>query len=458
MATVLRMPGISADSEEAMLLEWSVEKGGSVKMGDPIAVVETEKANVDIPSEIEGTMWRTLAEAGDVVTVGKPIAILLASGEGDSAGEALLASLGLGGAHVAAAVVAAVPAVAVIPAVAITPVPAVAITPVPAVAIVPALAVTAAPGLVEGAARVFVSPLARRMARTAGISFDSIVGTGPGGRIVRADVERANVPAVVATPAVVVSAAPAAPAPVTTPVPAATVAAPSSARAAGGFTDIPHTALRRAVANALTGSKRDAPHFYLTTTCRVDALLALRASILAQPTGRVSLNDLFIKAAAKALRAVPEMNVNWTPDAVRQFDAVDISVAIASERGLVTPVLREADTLSVTEIARRVRDFVERANAGRLKQHELEGGTFTLSNLGMFGVEQFGAIINPPQVGILAIGAVVTQPVVDDGQIVIGNTVTVTVSVDHRPVDGVIAARWLASLREYIENPLSILT
>lgn len=451
MATVLRMPGISADSEEAMLLEWSVEKGGSVKMGDPIAVVETEKANVDIPSEIEGTMWRTLAEAGDVVTVGKPIAILLASGEGDSAGEALLASLGLGGAPVAAAVVASVPAVAVIPAVAITPVPAVAVVP----------AVTAAPGLVEGAARVFVSPLARRMARTAGISFDSIVGTGPGGRIVRADVERADVPAVVAAPAtppVVVSAAPAAPAQVTTPVPTATVAAPSSARAAGGFTDIPHTALRRAVANALTGSKRDAPHFYLTTTCRVDALLALRASILAQPTGRVSLNDLFIKAAAKALRAVPEMNVNWTPDAVRQFDAVDISVAIASERGLVTPVLREADTLSVTEIARRVRDFVERANAGRLKQHELEGGTFTLSNLGMFGVEQFGAIINPPQVGILAIGAVVTQPVVDDGQIVIGNTVTVTVSVDHRPVDGVIAARWLASLREYIENPLSILT
>ena len=440
MAIVLRMPGISADSEEATLLEWSVEKGGSIKAGDPIAVVETEKANVDIPSEIDGTLWRTLAEAGDMVAVGNPVAILLESNEDDSAGEALMVSLGFGGAPAAAPT--AAPDVIVAAAVA------------PA-EVAPEAPSTAAP-VAGGGSRAFVSPLARRIARTAGIAFDAIVGTGPGGRIVRADVEHA----IASAPAVVAAAQPItapAPAPAPTPPPAA-AAAPRASSGTGGYTDIPHTALRRAVANARTGSKRDAPHFYLTTTCRVDALLALRASILEQSTGRVSINDLFIKAAAKALRTVPEMNVNWTADAVRQFDAVDISIAIASERGLVTPVLREADTLSVTEIAKRVRDFVERANSGRLKQHELEGGAFTISNLGMFGVEQFGAIINPPQVGILAIGAVVTQPVVDDGQIVVGNTVTVTVSVDHRPVDGVVAARWLASLREFIENPLSILT
>jgi pyruvate dehydrogenase E2 component (dihydrolipoamide acetyltransferase) len=442
MANVLRMPGVSADSEDATLLEWSVETGGVITSGEPIAVVETEKANVDITADTDGTLWRTLAEPGDLVTVGNAIAVILASGEGDDAGEALLASLGLGGA--AAAPAAASPAPEPIPSAAPAS-PAPSAEPVAESAPV---AETAAPASHAGA-RVFSSPLARKIAVDSGISIDSIAGTGPGGRIVRADVERA-----------VAAAAAVASAPASTPAGSATPAASPAAvpTPTGGYTDTPHSSMRRAVANALTGSKRDAPHFYLTTTCRVDALLELRASILAQSSERVSINDLFIKAVGKALRAVPEMNVNWTPDAVRQFDSVDVSVAVASERGLVTPVLRGVDGLSVTQIATQVRDFVERANSGRLKQPELQGGSFTISNLGMFGVEQFGAIINPPQVGILAVGAVVTQPVVEGNEIVIGNTVTVTVSVDHRPVDGVLAARWLATFREFIENPITILT
>ncbi|MGV8883060.1 MAG: dihydrolipoamide acetyltransferase family protein [Rhodoglobus sp.] len=428
MASIVRMPGVSADSEEATLIEWSINTGDQIRAGESLAVVETEKANVDIEADGDGTLWRTLAEPGDSVTVGNPIAVLLASGEDASAGESLLASLGFGAAPPTTEPSAPTPALP-----AADPAPAPAAAPVPA-----AVEAVAAPA-VEWT-RVFSSPLARRLAQQSGVAIESIAGTGPGGRIVRADVERA-------------AEAPAASPPVEVASPQVTKPAPSS----GGYTDTPHSGLRRAVANALTSSKRDAPHFYLTTTCRVDALMALRADILAQSAQKVSINDLFIKAVGTALRAVPEMNVIWTPDAVRQFDAVDVSVAIASDKGLVTPVLRNVDTLSVSQISSQVRDFVERANAGRLKQHELEGGAFTISNLGMFGVEQFGAIINPPQVAILAVGAAVSVPLVVDGEIVVGTTVTVTVSVDHRPVDGVIAARWLASLRGFIEHPLTML-
>jgi len=433
MASVVRMPGVSADSEEATLIEWSVKTGDQIRSGESLAVVETEKANVDIEADGDGILWRTLAEPGESVTVGNPIAVLLGSGEDASAGESLLASLGFG--QAASAAEPAAPAPAPQPSVS-----APAAEPTPAPAPAAAAAGDSGPAPAVEWTRVFASPLARRLAQQSGVAIESIAGTGPGGRIVRADVERAVEAPGASQPAEVAS----------TP-------APKPVQSAGGYTDTPHSGLRRAVANALTGSKRDAPHFYLTTTCRVDALMELRADIIAQSAQKVSINDLFIKAVGKALRAVPEMNVIWTPDAVRQFDAVDVSVAIASDKGLVTPVLRDVDTLSVTQISSQVRDFVERANAGRLKQHELEGGTFTISNLGMFGVEQFGAIINPPQVAILAVGAAVTVPIVVDGEIVVGNTVTVTVSVDHRPVDGVIAARWLASLRGFIEHPLTML-
>jgi pyruvate dehydrogenase E2 component (dihydrolipoamide acetyltransferase) len=216
--------------------------------------------------------------------------------------------------------------------------------------------------------------------------------------------------------------------------------------------------MRRAVASRLTQSKREAPHFYLNATLRVDALLALRETINASSPTRVSINDFFVKAVAKTLGEFPEMNVNWTDDAVRRFEKVDISVAINTERGLVTPVLRGAETLTLTQISTQIREFAGRAKEGRLKQQELEGGVMTVTNLGMFGVESFSAIINPPQVGILAVGAVVKQPVVDDdGSIVVASTATVTISADHRPVDGVLVAQWLQRFKELIENPITIL-
>ena len=229
---------------------------------------------------------------------------------------------------------------------------------------------------------------------------------------------------------------------------------PAPAARDGG--DIPHSRQRRAIAARLTESQQTVPHFYLRATVRAGRLAALRAEINAglAEGARVSLNDLVVKAVAAAHQRVPEMNVIWTPDAVRTFATVDVAVAVATDRGLVTPVLRDVTAQTITQVAARTRDLAARARDGRLRQHELDGGTISVSNLGMYGVEEFAAIINPPHAAILAVGAVRDEPVVEDGAVVPGQVMTVTLSVDHRPVDGVIAARWLAALRELLENPL----
>jgi pyruvate dehydrogenase E2 component (dihydrolipoamide acetyltransferase) len=306
------------------------------------------------------------------------------------------------------------------------------------------------------APRLFASPLARRLALENGVELNALAGSGPEGRIIRADVERligSSDAAVEPTPPAV-SAPPAAPG-------VTVVAAPKEVSpvepATEGSVDVPHSAMRRAIASALSNSKQTVPHFYLTATCRVDDLLDLRERINVSSEIRVSINDFFVKATALTLRAIPAMNVNWTPAAVRQFDAIDVAVAIQGERGLFTPLVRDADSKSLTEISATVRALAQRANEGTLKQHELVGGAFAVTNLGKYGVESFSAIINPPQVGIVAVAGVVRCPVVEGDSIVIGNTVTVTVSVDHRPVDGVLAAQWLARFKEYVENPLSML-
>ncbi len=283
--------------------------------------------------------------------------------------------------------------------------------------------------------RVFASPLARRIAKDRGLVLADLTGTGPRGRILRRDVERA----LAAVPA--------------TPERAAPVDSPVSLPAAG---EVPHTRLRRAVANRLTESKQTAPHFYVRATVRADALVALRTELNGGDV-KVSVNDLVVKAVAAAHRAVPEMNVVWTPDAVRTFDTVDVAVAVATDRGLVTPVVRDVTALPVSGVAERIRDLATRARDGKLKQDELEGGTISVTNLGMYGVEEFAAIINPPHAAILAVGAVRDEPVVDNGAVVPGKLMTVTLSVDHRPVDGVVAARWLAVLKELLEHPVRIL-
>ena len=462
MASIVRMPGISADSEEAVLLDWSVSVGAQIQSGDVLASVETEKANVDIESDQDGVLWRTLAEPGATVAVGAPIAILLAVGEASDDAAAILASLGLAPEGAASPV--ASPAAAASPPAVEVEAESEAAAPNAEVLVTE---VDAEPARSAVGGRRFASPLARRVAREHNLSLADLDGTGPDGRIVRADVAAAiaradtaasaalalaseSAPAIPAVAVVLVAPAAA----VATSAAPAPVATPASTDA---FTDIPHTGMRRAVARFLTQSKREAPHFYLTATCRVDELLALREQINATSAVRVSINDFVVKAVAKALALVPEMNVIWTDDAVRRFTSVDVCVAIGSSRGLVTPVIRSADTLSLTQISSQVRDFVSRANEGRLKQNELEGGTFTVTNLGMFGVENFSAIINPPQVGILAVGAVVERPVVVAGAIEVGRTLSVTMSVDHRPVDGVLAAQWLQHFTTLLEHPLQIL-
>ncbi|MFY9325291.1 MAG: dihydrolipoamide acetyltransferase family protein [Candidatus Nanopelagicales bacterium] len=415
MAHLLRMPGVSADAEEVIFLEWSVSPGTTIADGDSIALVETEKANLDIISDQAAVLWRSLIDPGAVVKIGEPIAILIGLDEKISDEAALLKSLGLTGA------VSAAPATS---------------TP-PSAPLVTEVKSTFATNNGNGA-RIFSSPIARKLAKENNIAVENIVGTGPNQRIVRADVERS----ILSSPS------------------NSEVKATQNGSAVtktNTYTDIPHSGMRRAVARALSASKQQAPHFYLNTTCRVDALLALRKSINEDGSVKVSINDFIFKAVVKALVAVPEMNVIWMDDCVRRFDSVDVAVAIGSTRGLVTPVIRSAENLSLTQISNQIQDFAKRANEGNLKQTEIEGGSFCVSNLGMYGVESFSAILNPPQVGILAVGAAISEPVVVAGAVEIANTIKMTLSVDHRPVDGVMAAQWLQLFKTLIENPALIL-
>jgi pyruvate dehydrogenase E2 component (dihydrolipoamide acetyltransferase) len=450
MARYLRMPGVSADSDAAALEFWTVEKGAAVSAGDTVASVETEKAVVDIEIDEDAIVYALVAESGSMVPVGDPIAVLIAPGEDPAEAEALLAQLG-GGSSSASAPQPADGGTAPAAPSGSAPAPSAALAAedMAAPAATPA---DAAPALVTGEAapasageggRIFASPLARRVAASRGVDLATVTGSGPRGRIVRADVDAAAD----AAPAPAPVAAAASPAP----------AVPVAATPAGG-TAVPHTKLRRLIAARLQESKRTAPHFYLTRHLRVDALLALRAQLNEGAAVRVSVNDFFVKAAARALVDVPEMNVIWTDDAVVGFDTADVSVAVASEKGLVTPTFRSVESMSLAVLSAQIKDAVTRANAGRLQQSELEGGTLSISNLGMFGVDEFAAIINPPQAAILAIGAATARPVVGaDGTLEAATVVTVTLSVDHRPVDGAIAARWLDRLATLIEAPLQIL-
>ena len=281
------------------------------------------------------------------------------------------------------------------------------------------------------------------------MQLDDLDGSGPNGRIVRRDVEaaiaaRGPAGGTVAAP---VADASAPPAPRTT----------TPAVEGAGYADTPVSRMRRAVATRLTESVTTAPHFYVRGTARVDRLLALRAEITADGGPRVSINDLLVKAVAQAHLQVPEMNVVWTGDAVRSFSGVDVAVAVATDRGLLTPVVRGVDRLSLTALAAATRDLSTRAKEGRLQQSELEGGSISVSNLGMYGTEEFSAIINPPHAAILAVGAALEQPVVRDGQLEVGTVLKVTLSVDHRPVDGATAAQWMKAFLAFVEAPVRML-
>jgi len=436
MSTIIRMPEVLANVTEAAIARWLVAPGDTVTMGQPLAEVETDKATVEYAAEIEGTILELLVAEGDSIDVGEPIALI------GAAGETAVAPITTAPDVVApvAAPVAAAAASA----------PGSAATGSASGVAAAAATVTKASG--EGGRR-FISPLVRRLARENGLDVSRVMGTGPNGRVVRNDISAliATGPTTAATPQPTATAQPT--------VPAAVAAHSVSAEA--GFDLIPHSRMRKAIARPLTESKSTIPHFYLVADCRVDRLLALRQEIngVAAATGspKVSVNDLVVKAVAAAFGDVPEANSTWSDEGVHRHHTIDIAVAVSVDDGLVTPVLRNVSALSVSAVSEQIRELAGRGKAGQLKQHELEGGSFAVSNLGMFGTTEFSAIINPPQCGILAVGAARKLPIVVDDEIVVGTVMTVTLSADHRVMDGALAARWLAAFVARIESPGSIL-
>jgi pyruvate dehydrogenase E2 component (dihydrolipoamide acetyltransferase) len=433
------MPEVAAGATEIVLSKWQVAVGASVKVGDIIAEMETEKAVVDYASEAEGTVYKILVADGASVEVGSPIMILLGAGEDGSAGDALL-----GGAAVAAPV--AAPAAA--PAAPLAAPVAAPVAPVAPMAapVAPVASPASAPFSTSADnSRQFASPIVRKLARERGVELTQLAGTGPQGRVVRRDLESflASRDAANATAT-------------------ATPSYSSSSELAkleysSSYVTVSHTGMRRAIARRLTESKSTVPHFYVTADCKVDALLELRKSINESSPVKISLNDIIVKAVASALMDVPESNVVWNAEAMHKYESADIAVAVTTDGGLLTPVIRGVEKRSLSNLSMEIAELAGRARAGKLRQEELEGGSFAVSNLGMFGTKEFTAILNPPQSGILAVGAAAPRVIVESGEIVIANIMTVTLSADHRAVDGALAAQWLAAFVKRIENPLSML-
>lgn len=429
MATLLNMPAILADATEAVLYTWFKAAGDPVTAGEAIAEIETEKATVEMEAEEDGILARLIAQPGDTVAVGAPIAVIAAAGDAEADIDAVLATTGTSTAPTTATVEDTSSAA-------------------------PASTDTTNTSAAVGTGRVFSSPLARRLAREHGLDVAALNGSGPDGRIIRKDVEIAiaTQPATTTTTPAPASA-PAASAPAAPLVPAAT--APEAAPVDGET--IPFTRMRQAIARRLTESKTTVPHFYLTVDVRMDDLLALRKQVNATAARKITVNDLVVRAIGLALRDEPDANVRFNGDSMLRYNHSDISVAIATDGGLVTPVVRGVDTTSITEISTTIADYATRAQAGKIRPDELAGGTFTVSNLGMFGTKEFTAILNPPQAGILAVGAAEPRPVVINGALAVATVMTCTLSADHRVVDGAVAARLMAAFKQRMENPLSIL-
>ncbi|MFT8775447.1 MAG: pyruvate dehydrogenase complex dihydrolipoamide acetyltransferase [Gluconacetobacter liquefaciens] len=420
MSVNILMPALSPTMTEGKLARWLKKEGEAIASGDVIAEIETDKATMEVEAVDEGTLGRILVEAGtEGVKVNAPIAILVADGEAVP-----------DGAPTAAAPEAASTAPAASPVVA-SATPAAAPAPVPAAE------------AAHKAGRVFASPLARRIAAQKGVDLGTVKGSGPNGRIVRRDVEAA-----VAAPV----AAPAAPkvAPQSTP----TIDVPHTA--------VPNSSVRKVIARRLTEAKSTIPHFYVAMDVELDALLALRAQLNASSPAegpgafKLSVNDLLIKAVAVTLRRVPKVNASYTEDATILYDDVDVSVAVSVPDGLITPIIRNADRKSLSQISNEAKELIARARAGKLKPQEFQGGSFSISNMGMYGVKEFSAIINPPQAAILAIAAGEKRAVVKGDALAIATVMTVTLSVDHRVVDGALAAEWVAAFRSVVESPLSL--
>jgi pyruvate dehydrogenase E2 component (dihydrolipoamide acetyltransferase) len=432
MAINILRPALSPTMTEGTLARWLKKEGEAVKAGDVIAEIETDKATMEVEAVDEGVLGKILvADGTEHVKVNAPIAILVAEGEAVPADAA----------PAVAAPVAAAPVAAPVPA-------------APVAAPVAQAPVAQAP--VASGARVFASPLAKRLAQAAGLPLASIKGTGPNGRIVRADVEAAQaapkpVAAAVAAPAV---AAPAGAVPVYRPA-AIAITAPHKA--------VPNSTMRKTIAKRLAESKSFVPHFYVSMDIELDALLKLRADLNVRSAKdgpgafKLSVNDMIIKAAAIALRRMPKVNASYTDEATLFYDDVDISVAVSLADGLITPIVRKADQKGLAAISNEMKDLAARAKTGKLKAEEFQGGGFSISNMGMYGVKEFAAIINPPQGAILAVGSGAPRAVVKDGQLAIATVMTCTLSVDHRVVDGAVGAEWLGVFKSLVEDPLSLM-
>ena len=427
MAEIVTMLALSPTMEEGRLVAWSKEVGDAVEEGEIIAEVETDKANMDMESFFEGTLLKLLVEPGSDVKVGDPIAIIGEEGE-DISG--LLDGGGQAAEPEEADADEADEA-----------------TQEPDEADEADEAKEADPAPDRDGDRIFSSPVARKMASEHGIDLAAIEGSGPRGRVVKRDVEAA------------IEAAEQEAAKPSTPKKKAAALEPTSSEPADGGEQVSLSPMRKAIARRMTESWTTAPHFTLTTEIDMGEVMALRKSMnnklaAAEAGLKLSVNDFILKACALALREVPAMNVAWGGDHVVQYDEVHIGVAVAIDGGLITPVVRHADKLTLGQISSTVRDLAGRARDKRLKPDEYTGSTFSVSNLGMFGVTQFQAVLNPPEAGILAVGAVVQKPVVQDGAIVVGTRMEVTLSCDHRSSDGAVGATLLQAIKRLLENPV----
>jgi pyruvate dehydrogenase E2 component (dihydrolipoamide acetyltransferase) len=445
----ITMPALSPTMEEGNLAKWLVKEGDTVKSGDVIAEIETDKATMEVEAVDEGTIAKLVIPAGtEGVKVNAVIAIL--TGEGED----VKAAASGGGAAPAKAGAAPTPVA--------TPAPAEQAA-APAQATPPSAPVGASPpqgGRSDGAGRTFSSPLARRLAREAGLDISAISGSGPHGRVVKSDVEKAvSSGGANAAPAAAASAgqAPAAPK-------GASEESVLKLFELGSYELVPHDGMRKTIARRLTESKQTIPHFYVSVDCELDALLALRAQLNDaaprkddRPAYKLSVNDMVIKALALSLRDVPDANVSWTDTNMVKHKHSDVGVAVSIPGGLITPIVRHAELKSLSAISNEMKDLGKRAKDRKLKPEEYQGGTTSVSNMGMMGVSNFAAVVNPPHATILAVGAGQERVIVKNKQMVIAQVMTVTLSTDHRAVDGALGAELLGAFKRYIENPMGML-
>ena len=437
MATNILMPALSPTMTEGTLAKWLKKEGDTVSSGELLAEIETDKATMEFEAAEDGVLGKILVPAGtENVAVNQPIAVLLAEGEDASA----------------AAPAASAPAAKKAEA---APAPKPAEAP-KAAAAAPQQAAAPKTSATSNSGRVFASPLAKRLAKEKGLDLSNVAGSGPHGRIVKSDVESAKPGAAPAKAAANLPAAPEA-----AKAPAAPKPVPAAAE--GTYTDVPLTNMRKVIAQRLTESSQEIPHFKLTVDCNIDKLLALREELNGRSPKdgdkayKLSVNDFVIRAVALAMRKVPDVNVSFVGNAIRHWHDIDVAVAVATDGGLITPIIRKADQKGLAEISNEMKDLANRAKQNKLKLEEFQGGGFSISNLGMFGIKHFTAIINPPQSCILAVGVGEKRPIVKDGALAIATMMTCTMSTDHRTVDGALGAVYITAFKALIEDPLTMM-